>query len=42
MNPNNSKNIKIGRISEIRKNSYTIRFEGSDIPAKLKGSFYET
>ena len=42
MNPNNSKNIKIGRISEIRKNSYTIRFEGEELPAKLKGSFYES
>ncbi|RKM61245.1 ribosome small subunit-dependent GTPase A [Butyrivibrio sp. CB08] len=30
-----------GRISEIQKNSYKIRFEGKDIPGKLKGSFYE-
>ena len=31
----------IGRISEIRKNSFTIRYEGKDFPGKLKGSFYE-
>ena len=30
-----------GRISEVQKNSYKIRFNGKDIPAKLKGSFYE-
>ena len=30
-----------GLISEIQKNSYTILFEGKDIPAKLKGRFYE-
>ncbi|SEA87818.1 ribosome biogenesis GTPase [Pseudobutyrivibrio sp. ACV-2] len=29
------------RISEVQKNSYTILFEGQDIPAKLKGNFYE-
>ncbi|WP_158588709.1 ribosome small subunit-dependent GTPase A [Butyrivibrio sp. X503] len=31
---------RLGRISEIQKNSYTIRFFEKDIPAKLKGSFY--
>ena len=31
---------RLGRISEIRKNSYTIKFWEKDIPAKLKGSFY--
>ncbi|WP_051538209.1 ribosome small subunit-dependent GTPase A [Butyrivibrio proteoclasticus] len=38
---NQSKQEKLGRISEIQKNSYTIRYMGKDIPAKLKGSFYE-
>ena len=33
--------VVTGRISEIQKNSYTIRYEGTDIPGKLKGSFYE-
>ncbi len=39
----NKNNIEesCGRISEIQKNSYTILFEGKDIPAKLKGNFYE-
>ena len=32
---------KLGRISEIQKNSFTIRFWEKEIPAKLKGSFYE-
>ena len=32
---------KLGRVSEIRKNSFILSFEGRDIPAKLKGSFYE-
>jgi len=32
---------KCGRIAQIRKNSFTISFFGKDIPAKLKGSFYE-
>ena len=31
---------KLGRISEVQKNSYTIRFWEKEIPAKLKGSFY--
>ncbi|SDA76404.1 ribosome biogenesis GTPase [Lachnospiraceae bacterium G11] len=39
MNSLNSETI--GRISEIRKNSFTIRYEGKDFPGKLKGSFYE-
>ena len=41
----NNKEIKedycTGRISEVCKNSYKIRFQGEEIPAKLKGSFYE-
>ena len=32
---------RLGRISEVQKNSYTIRFWEKDLPAKLKGSFYE-
>ncbi len=32
---------KLGRISEISKNSYKIRFWEQEIPAKLKGRFYE-
>ena len=32
---------KLGRVSEIRKNSFTVHFGGRDVPAKLKGSFYE-
>ena len=35
MNSVNSETI--GRISEIRKNSFTIRYEGKDFPGKLKG-----
>ncbi|MCR5755993.1 MAG: ribosome small subunit-dependent GTPase A [Acetatifactor sp.] len=31
---------RLGRISGIRKNSYTILFWEKNIPAKLKGSFY--
>ena len=34
------KEEKRGRISEIRKNSFIITFEGREIPAKPKGSFY--
>lgn len=30
----------LGRISEIRKNSFIITFEGRELPAKPKGSFY--
>lgn len=26
-----------GRISEIQKNTYTISFQGKEVPAKLKG-----
>ncbi|SFG70022.1 GTPase RsgA [Oribacterium sp. WCC10] len=40
MNNTNEELIK-GRISAIHKNNYTIRFEGKDIPARLKGSFYD-
>lgn len=32
---------KLGRISEVNKNSYKIIYLGQEIPAKLKGSFYE-
>jgi len=35
------RNEKTGRISEINKNIYKIRFMGREIPAKLKGYFYE-
>ena len=31
---------KLGRISEVRKNSFIIAFEGMEVPAKPKGSFY--
>lgn len=31
----------LGRITEVRKNSFTVSFEGEEYPAKLKGSFYE-
>ncbi len=31
----------IGRISEVNKNIFKIMFHGEEIPAKLKGSFYE-
>ncbi len=31
---------KIGRISEVRKNHFRLWFEGEEIPARLKGSFY--
>ena len=34
-------NTNIGRISEISKNSYKIRYQEKEIPARLKGSFYE-
>ncbi len=32
---------KLGRISEVRKGSYLIRFWEEDIPARLKGCFYD-
>ncbi|MBR1649800.1 MAG: ribosome small subunit-dependent GTPase A [Lachnospiraceae bacterium] len=38
---NETKKEKIGRISEVNKNSFKILFEGKEIPAKLKGYFYE-
>lgn len=31
----------IGRISAVHKGSFLIRFEGQDLPAKVRGSFYE-
>ncbi len=45
MNNNNEQNTLTtgnkGRISEIQKNTYTISFQGKEVPAKLKGSFRE-
>ena len=38
---NNLSNENTGRISEVQRNSYIISFSGKEIPAKLKGSFYE-
>ncbi len=32
---------KLGRISEVNKNSYKIKYCEQEIPAKLKGNFYE-
>ena len=32
---------RLGRIKEVQKNSFVIRFWELDIPAKLKGNFYE-
>ena len=32
---------KIGRISEVNKNSFKIRLSGQEISARLKGNFYE-
>ena len=39
----NTKETKeaLGRISEVNKNSFKILFNGEEIPAKLKGHFYE-
>ncbi len=34
-------NERLGRISEVNKNSYTIRYCEQELPAKLKGSFYK-
>ncbi len=34
-------NEKTGRISAVRKNIYTVRFEGRDYPAKLSRRFYD-
>ncbi|WP_034444899.1 ribosome small subunit-dependent GTPase A [Butyrivibrio sp. AE2032] len=34
-------NFSTGRISAIQKNSFTIRYKDNDIPARLKGSFFE-
>lgn len=36
---NNSETC-IGRICEIQKNNYVIKYEGSELPGKLKGSFF--
>ena len=41
-NKNLTNNEKcIGRICEIQKNSFTIRFENRELPGKLKGSFFK-
>jgi len=32
---------KIGRISEVNRNSYTVKFWEKELPAKLKGTFYK-
>lgn len=32
---------RLGRICEVQKNSYTIKFWEKELPAKLKGSYYE-
>ncbi len=32
---------RVGRICEVQKNSYTIKFKERELPAKLKKSFYE-
>lgn len=40
INKVNLSNDGIGRISEVQKNSFTVRYEGKDLPAKLKGDFY--
>ena len=37
----NKEQEKTGRIVEIRKNSFLIACEGQELPAKLRGSFYE-
>lgn len=39
-NKNNKNEKSIGRICEVQKNSFTVRYEGKDLPAKLKGDFY--
>ena len=42
MNNNNSEQEeKLGRITEIQKNSYTIKYLDKEITARLKGIFYE-
>lgn len=32
---------KLGRVAEVRKNSYVIHFFEQELPAKLRGNFYE-
>ncbi len=41
MNNKKQETETLGRISEIRKNSFVIKYGDQDIPAKLKGGFYE-
>lgn len=38
---NDRYDIETGRICEVQKNSYTIKFMGRELPATLKKSFYE-
>ena len=38
---NDHHDIETGRICEVQKNSYTIKFMGQELPATLKKSFYE-
>ena len=38
---NDHHNTETGRICEVQKNSYTIKFMGRELPATLKKSFYE-
>ena len=37
----NKETTEIGRICEVQKNRFTIRLGEREIPAKLKGSFYQ-
>lgn len=39
---NNINEIKIGRISEVQKNTFMIQYEGKELVGKLKGSFYNS
>ena len=38
---NNTENNCKGRVSAVHKNNYTLRYEGKDIPARLKGTFLD-
>ena len=38
---NNNYQSKLGRVSEVRKNSFVISFEDQEVIARLKGSFYD-
>ena len=48
MNKNTDKELKkeqaeacVGRVSAVHKGNFLIRFQGQDLPAKVKGNFYE-